>query len=69
VSIDTLTPVQRRAVKAMARAWGGMYDVGGTKAGTYYAPRDDGTGEALKAGTPSRLGAALRAGQAREHTP
>jgi hypothetical protein len=69
VSTDILTPAQRRAVEALDRAWGGTYDIGGTKVGLFYARRDDGTGEALEAGTPGELDAALRADQMREGTP
>jgi hypothetical protein len=69
VSTDILTPTQRRAVEALGRAWGSMYDVGGTKASTYLARRDDGTGEALEAGTPGELEASLRADHVREDTP
>ncbi len=65
---DILSPERRRAVEALALAWGDTYDIG-SKGGVYYARRADGTGDALEGDTPDALNAAIRAGQAREVTP
>jgi hypothetical protein len=68
VASDILTPGQRRAVDALALAWGNVYDIGCTRGGVYYARRDDGTGEALEGDTADALNRAIRADQAREGT-
>jgi len=65
VGADILTPGQRRAVEALASTWGHLYDIG-SRDGRYYARRDDGTGEALDAGSAPALDAAIRADRARE---
>lgn len=66
---DILTTEQRRAVDALALAWGDTYDIGCTRGGVYYAVRDDGTGEPLEACYPDELDIAIRADRARGVMP